>query len=474
MVFSTHLFLIATLLAADDYRLVDAVKSKNKDAVQALLKQRVNVNAPQGDGSTALHWAAYGNDLDTTNLLIGAGANVNATTDLGVTPLYLAADIGSAPMVEKLLAAGANPSAAAWTGVSPLMLAARAGSVDAVRALLGRGVAVNAKEKARGQTALMWAVAHRHSQVVRLLAEKADIHARSNTGSLLVNKGGRDSEAVGMVETGGSTALLFAARQGDIECARVLLDFGANVNDVAADGNSALVIAAHSGHGGFAAFLLDRGANPNAAGAGYSILHAAVQRGDLELVKASLAHGANPNLPMRNGTPYRRGGADFYLPATLAGATPLLLAANNVEPGIVRVLAAAGADPRLAANNGAKALTVAVQPVRRGRPVLRGEDNAVVRVGDESQRSEVVRALLDLGADINEANPDGNTALHLAVTQRSDTIVQVLAERGARLDVKNGRGQTPLGIALGDRRSVGGESQVNSTADLLVKLGAKE
>ena len=348
--------------------------------------------------------------------------------------------------------------------------------MDAVRALMVRGAAVNAKENARGQTALMWAVARGHAQVVRLLAEHAaDVHARTRTASLLVNKGGRGDEsgAVEMLETGGSTALLFAARQGDVESARVLLAFGANVNDTAADGNSALVIAALSGHGALGALLLDNGADPNADGAGYSVLHAAVQRGNLELVKASLAHGANPNVQLKKGSPYRRGGPDFYLPASMAGATPLLLAANNVEPDIVRALAGAGANPTMTVPNGPTPLTAAVQPDRRGRPVRR-QENAVVRVNDESQRLEVVRALLDLGAGINEANPEGNTPLHLAVIQRSDTIVRLLAERGATLDAKNGRGQTPLEIALTDRRTADGGSQVNSTADLLRKLGARQ
>lgn len=468
-----------SITAASDGRLVDAVRNQDKEAARALLKQRLDVNATQADGTTALHWAAHWNDLDTADLLIAAGANVNAETDLGATPLYLAAEIGSAAMAAKLLAARANPNVTASTGVSPLMLAARAGGTGAVQVLLNHGANANAKERSNGQTALMWAVAQGHPDVIRALAEKgANVHARSHSSTRLVNMGSPlDGGAIPpdlqqTIKVGGNTPLLFAARHGDSESARVLLSVGANVNDTAADGNSALVVAAHSGYGPFAAFLLDKGADPNANGAGYTVLHAAVLRGDLNLVKASLAHGANPNLQLANGTPVRRSSADFFLPASLVGATPLLLAARYASVDMMRALAANGADVRLAAKDGTTPLIAAASADRRRQGVL-AASRQEVPPADERQGLEAVKMLLEMGADINAANQAGETALHIAATGQLNTIVQLLAERGAKLDVKNERGQTPLALASVRRRGAGDGSQLK-TAELLRKLGAKE
>ena len=147
--------------------LLDAVKSGSVDRVRTLLRPGVDVNAPQGDGATALHWAAHRNDVATADLLLRAGANVNAANQLGATAIWLAAVNGSAPMIRRLLEAGANPNVALESGETPLMAAARGGSVEAVQLLVGGGANVNASERLRGQTALMWAVEQRHVAVVR-------------------------------------------------------------------------------------------------------------------------------------------------------------------------------------------------------------------------------------------------------------------------------------------------------------------
>ena len=237
---------VASLDAAGDLRLVEAVKSRNTEAARVLLNQQVDVNTPQGDGATALHWAAHWGDLEMLELLLGAGANVNAANDLGVTPLALASAHREAPSVEKLLATGANPNLDSETGVTPLMIAARTGSVDAVRALLARGAHINARETAREQTALMLAVAQRHPVVVRALLENgADVHARSRTRDAMVlldadkarERSVMTAREVGtMIKRGGSTPLLFAASHGDLESAKLLLVAGANANDAAPDG----------------------------------------------------------------------------------------------------------------------------------------------------------------------------------------------------------------------------------------------
>jgi ankyrin repeat protein len=475
------IFLLFTidLAASNDIRLVDAAKNQKKDEIRALLKQHIDVDAPYGDGTTALHWAAHWNDLEMAGLLIDGGANVNAQTDLGVTPLYLAAEIGSTAMTEKLFSAGANPNITAATGVSPLMLASRAGAPDVVRVLLAHKAEMNAREKQNEQTALMWATAQGHKEVVRILAKaRADVNVRSKVIPMLVNRGGEgdSTKSVEWVQSGGSTALLFAARRGDIESAKILLEFGANVNDTSADGNSALVIAAHSGNGEFARFLLEKGADPNAVGAGYTVLHAAVLKDDLELLKASLAHGANPNIPLTKGTPIRRQGPDFFLPASLIGATPFLLAAKYASVDMMHALVAAGADTKLATSNGTTPLMAAANGDRRHQMGLTGGDDDYEPQGADTKGPDVIKYLLDLGADVNAANQAGDTALHVAVAGKANTIIPLLVERGAILDTKNKRGQTPLALAsVGARRGAAArKAQNNSTADLLRKLGAKD
>jgi ankyrin repeat protein len=475
-----------SLAATADLRLVDAVKSKNTDAVRALLKQRVDVNVPQGDGATALHWAVHFDDLTTADLLIRAGARVNAANDTGVTPLFLACTNRNAAMVETLLTAGANPNAALLNGETVLMSCARTGEPGAVKALLARGADVNAKESSHDQTALMWAAAQKHPEVVDALVKHgADVRARSRVytqtvTSEVTQRAGRE-ELNYLVPRGGSTPLLFAARVGDVESARILLAAGADVNDALPNGTTALVEAAHSGHEAIGALLLDKGADPNSADVGYTALHAAVLRGGLKLVGALLAHGANPNAPITKGTPVRRNSEDFELPATLVGATPYLLAAKFLEVDIMRVLAAGGADPRLPMKTGATPLMVAAglgasaQADRRGLSVLDGG-----RMEDERRVLEAVTVAFELGGAVNGANQAGDTALHGAASLGYNTVVQFLAEHGAQLNVQNKRGQTPLaaisgrkgeGVTAADRSN---QLPRQSTVDLLRKLGAVE
>jgi ankyrin repeat protein len=522
--------LLATLHAGSgaDLRLVEAVKKHDVAAIRALLKDRVDVNVRQGDGATALHWAVHGDDLETTDLLIRAGAPVNAADDLGVTPLSLACANGSGTLVERLLKAGANPNAVMSTGESPLMSAARTGSIGAVKTLVAHGADVNATETSHGQTALMWAVAHQHPDVVKSLIEmRADIHARSYTrrrGLLLGNRylAYDDTRDVKEVEEGGYTALLFAARQGDVSSARLLLEAGANVNESTPDGTSALVLAAHGGRGAFAGFLLDKGADPNAAGSGYAALHAAVLRGDLALAKALLAHGADPDVPLTKGTPVRRYSQDYALNAALIGATPFWLAARYGDVEMMRVLAAGDADPRFAMPDGTTALMAAIAAGpgfgggagdRRERylsPVelaarIEGADarvtfetakvavdlgadvNGIDAAGDASLHmaasqglTAVVQLLLDKGAHVNAANHAGDTALHNAAARGRHAVIHALVSKGAALDLKNKNGQTALGLTAAVRTrgaaNLASESEASrkETADLLRQLGAKE
>jgi ankyrin repeat protein len=482
--------------AAADHRLADAVERRDAPAIETLLARHIAVNAPQADGATPLHWAAYWDDLALVKRLIAARANVNAANDDGVTALGLACENGNVAIVSALLSAGAGPNIAPSSAETPLMTAARVGALDVVDALLSGGADVNVQEPSHLQTALMWAVSRGHGPVVRRLIEAgADVHARSRIRRRTVqmaNRYGDQNSVRGVTETdlGGFTPLLFAARVGSVESAAHLIAAGADVNDAAPNGASALVIAAHSGEGAVATYLLERGADPDASAAGYRALHAAILRGDLALVKALVAHGANSNAPLARGTPSRYYSKDYAFNESLVGATPFWLAARFGEPEIMRVLAGAGADTRPAMADGTTSLMTAIIPTR-GLGTFRAGDRReryqgpgdVAEKGegeDEALTLRTAATAIELGADVNAVTDDGETALHLAAALGLKGIVQLLVDSGARLDVKNKRGLTPLGAATATQvRGQAGAfaptvEERRPTAELLRRLGATE
>ena len=482
-------WVLSCLLAATP--LVDAVRQKDKAAVRALLQKRVDVNAPQGDGATALHYAVYEDDVELVDMLLAAGARVNTANDLGITPLYLASGSGNLAIVTKLLARGADVNGASENGITPLMEAARSGSVAVVHALITRGADVNAKERVRRQTALMWAVTRHHHEVVKTLLEAhADIRARTGIRqrTVMLDQGPRRIVKTAMqdakaIDVGGSTALLFAAQTGNEASAALLLDAGADVNDTAADGNSALVLAAFNAQGAVARLLLARGADPNAAGAGYSALHAAVLRGDLATVKALVAKGADLNARIAKGSPVRRFGSQWAFTTPMTGATPLLLAATYLELDIVRELLAGGAKPEIGLANGTTPLLAAAgAPVERE---VRPSDLVRWNVTDsdtpnipraESDVLQATRLLLDAGANVNQVTETGDTALHAAAASGMTSVIALLAERGAQLDVKNKAGQTPLTLTLPRPSPQPGRPPISAGSkpaeEMLRKLGA--
>ena len=465
------LALVSVGATANDLRLVQAARDRDAASVRALLAEGADVNATQPDGTTALHWAAHWDDLDTADLLIRRDANVNAMNELGATPLWVSCVHGGAPMIERLLQAGADVNAALPSGETPLMTAARTGIVEAVRALLNHGADVDAIELSRGQTALMWAVAQRHTDVAGLLIQHgADVRARSSIRRVIVNTGtaGGDAQFEGSMvvpeDRGGYTALLFAARHGDVASARLLLDAGADANDTAPTGTSALVVAAHGGHTALATFLLEQGADPNAADAGYTALHAAVLRGDDELLQALLAHGADPNTRLARATPFRRLGRDWAMDWTWVGATPFWMAAMFADAAMMQTLAAGGAVPSSTMEDGTTPV-MAPLAMRDRRP---GSDRALV----ETSTLEAVRTAAELGVDLHAADDAGNTALHYAAASAFDSVVEFLVSRGAELDLKNAEGQTPLAMTATPRRR--GSRDPERTAELLRQLGAQE
>ncbi|MCE2540494.1 MAG: ankyrin repeat domain-containing protein [Acidobacteria bacterium] len=447
-----------------DGSLIGAVKARDAEAVDALLRAGMDVNAPAADGATALHWAAYHDALPLADRLLHAGADVDAANDYGVTPLSLACDNGSARMVMRLLDAGADADAARSTSETPLMTCARTGNVDAVRALLDAGANPSAAEAWQGQTALMWAAAEAHTAIVRSLVEHgADVHART---------------------AGGFTALAIAAREDEPELAALLLNAGADVNASAPGGATPLVVATVRGHTRLAMFLLEQGADPNAGAAGYTPLHWAAGSWHSELTgslrgietardgewrslngvrEGRLELGADPDVRLVNHPP-QFGFASQRFRVSIVGATPFLLAAMDANVAVMDALVAAGADTRLATDEGTTPLMVAAGL---------GRVPAETRV-TEADTLDAVQFVLDLGADVDATNAVGRSALHGAAHIRSDAAVQLLVDHGATVEVPDQRGITPLMIAEGGGHILLPGLGGGSTADLLRALGSAE
>ena len=431
---------IVTVRAADGTPLIDAARNADAGALRSLLKQRVDVNAATADGTTALHWASYRDNVESADLLIRAGAKVNAANDLGATPLWTASMNGSAAMVRTLLQADADPNLALLLGETPLMAASRSGNPDVIAQLIDKGAHVNARGP-RGQTALMWAVAEQHPEVVKvLLARGADFRAKSDVWSdmMAVPPHGKP-EYNRLIPHGGEDALMFAARVGDLASAKLLVASGASANDADAWGVSAMVLAAHSGFAELVEFLLDNGADANAIGPGFTALHEAVMRRDERMVTALLAHGANPNTPLQTWTPERRSSADFNFAPSLVGATPFWLAAHFHEPAIMRLLVKQGADPLFVLRNEyyvndlndrrtqASTALMAALGIGGGRAWVLPD-----RAQLEALVLESVKLAIDFGVDVNAVNTDGRTALDIARASKLEFVVSVLVAHGAK------------------------------------------
>ena len=451
----------------DDRRLADAAQRRDMGTVRALIEEGLDVDAPQADGATALAWAVHWDDLAMAELLLGAGAGVNVANDLGVTPLMLASQNGSVPMVELLLQAGADPNAARPAGGTALMMAARSGNATVLRRLIAAGTDVAAATRG-GHTALMWAVAERHAQAVNLLAEiGADLRARTAVYTPPARTIVREARVLSRFEAvnpavlprdgdrdppraeGGFTPLLHAILAGDPRIVRVLLAAGADVNDAAPDGVTALMLALIKRHEEIALLLLEGGADPHPAAAGFTALHLASATGSLAVAEALLARGADANArlerPQRLTNSFEIG--VFTSPGsgrlTQIGSTPFLVAAKSADARMMRLLAAAGADPQLATDDGTNALMLAAGLGKRAALDITYYD------WTEGQAVEALAAGLELGLDINAANEHGETALHAAAYHNATPVIDFLVDNGAHIDALNAAEQTPLRLAEG-------------------------
>ena len=444
--------------------IVEAVKNGDTNLVRRLISKRADINAPEADGMTALHWAAHLNDTAMAQLLMRAGAKVTMVNRYDVTPLSLACTNGNGTLVKLFLDAGADANTSLPGGETALMTAARTGSLESVTALLAHGADVNAKESGHGQTALMWAASEGHAEVVRVLLDAGAVaNARAS---------------------GGFTPLLFAARDGRIDVVRRLLVAGANVNDAlpavrrrrgdvappaaAGSGLNAFLLAAGNAHYELALLLVDAGADPNSAPLGWTALHqiTGVRKvglfgsndsapegsgsiGSLEFVRQLVARGANVNARATARPPLGR------TEINAIGATPFLLAARTADAALMRELAKLGADPLMPNIDNTTPLMVAAGVGTSSPPEDPGTEPEVV---------EAVKIALDLGNDVNAVDKNGETAMHGAAYKQIPGAVRLLAERGAKIAIwnqKNRKGWTPLQITRGIRL---GNSIYQSTA----------
>jgi ankyrin repeat protein len=491
--------------------IADAAKRGDLGAVRAMIAAKHDVNAAQADGATALLWAAHLGNLDMADALLRAKANPNAKNRLGISPLSAASLAGNARVIERLLDAGADIHWRGHNDETLLMLASRNGNVDAINVLLRRGLDVNAKEKLRGTTALMWAIEQEHPLAVKALIEGgADVNARTTIlpprrasrvaggaaaggggrgaaggrGGAGAGRGGRGGGAAGRGgraggarggaspapdadqpqdgqddqddqdqdvvvggasqsrASGGLTPIVLAARQGDRESVKVLLDARVEVNQTTADGWTALLAATQNRFYRLGLYLMERGADVNLAnGGGWTPLYLAtdnrnIEGGDyptrvpdmdhLEFIKALLARGANPNARMIDSTETRTVFTNQWLSEN--GATAFLRASQSGDLPLMKLLLEHGADPKLSTTNGVTALSAAA-----GLGWVEG----ITYEWSPPQTLEAVKLLLDLGLDPNAQDTAGRAALHGAAHKGRSDVVQLLVERGARLDLED-------------------------------------
>lgn len=449
--------MLAASAAAASIGLPDAVHHQQKAAVDELLKQHADVNATDVEGMTALIWAAHWNDLELVRALLAAGASPSVKSAFDDSALYEACTNGNAAMVEVLLKAGADANASRGEGETALMSASRTGNVETVKVLLAHGADPKAKESWRHETALMWGAAENHTDVVRaLIAAGADVNARSIVWDWPKLKLRSGDLGVALPD-GGLSTLMYAARQGAVEPARLLAEAGADLNYKEPQGYTALLISILNGQYELASMLIDKGAkiddgalrltvevrdmdksDKHPAPTDYGKLHS------LDFMKVLIDHGAaldgefKPRLPQRA---IMEGGGP-------AIGSPLYRAARSTDLEAIRILLERGANPKYTTQNHSTALMAAA-----GQNFNKETGTG----GEQKDAIEAIKMLMAKGVDVNAANDLGQTAMHFAAQKGSEKVIEFLAENGANIDAKDKRGKTPLDIASGI--GLGGNSE---------------
>jgi ankyrin repeat protein len=471
--------------------LADAVQLGSRAVAIAMIEKKVNVNVRQGDGSTALLWAAHLGDADLVERLLKAGADVKIKNELGASPMSEAAFAGNAAVIEKLLNAGADPESPNAEGQTALMVVARTSNVAAARLLLDHGAKVNAKESQKQQTALMWAAAEKQPTMVKeLIAHGAEVNARTLVNENIAQVS--SEPRAGYRSYGGLTALIYAAREGCVQCAVALKEGGANLNMADPEGVTPLLTALWNAHFDTASYLIKAGAMVDKWDWwGRSPLYLAVDyntiphggRADgpsldettaLQVIEQLLNAGANPNLQLKLLPPFRNVGADRGVDSLLSiGTTPLLRAAKAQDAPAIALLLQHGALPNLPNNQG---ITPAMAAAGLGS--VDADTRGLYTTSDIQQKSIAsLDLLLKAGGEINATGSRSQqTPLHGAAFWGWNDVVQFLVAHGANVNAKDSRGLTPVDSAMG---RAGGNSRGGQridvhqdTAELLVKLGA--
>jgi ankyrin repeat protein len=488
------LLCIAAILPAAslDRRIADAAQHGDHDAVRALIQQKADVNGSQGDGMTALHWAAFNDDVETARLLLAAGADWNTMTRNGsLTPLLLACVNGDPAMIEALLNAGADPNSAKSDGATALMAAATSGNPQAIKVLMDHGANINATEKVHGQSAVMFAAALNRPGAIRMLASRgAALNASTRVEKLesqkLDDNGNplpKADETVngGNTTMGGMTALLFSARDGALDAVKALVESGADVNQLCAgDKSSPLVIAVSNGHYEVGKYLVEHGGNPNLANVdGLTPLYAAIDMQYapvswapnpltvqekvtyLELMTVLLDRGADPNAKIARKLWFRPTSHNQQWISTV-GSTAFWRAAQAADVPAMKLLVAHGADPKIATTGGTTPLMVA---------------SGLGFAGNFSQTAAegwlpAAKYCLQLGLDINATDGQGYTALHGAAYVGDNELVTYLVDHGAKLDARNRMGWSVTDMANAPSLRSSVPVAHPETIALLVKMGA--
>lgn len=481
----TALVLTIALALLGPASLADAIQSGNRAAALEMISKGADVNVAESDGTTPLHWAVHRDDIDLVDRLLKAGAKANRVNDYGASPISEAATVGNVAVLQMLLDKAANVESPNADGQTALMIVARTNNVAAARLLLVKGADVNRSEEWRQQTPLMWAAAQSQPAMVKLLLTYgANPNARA-----AVNAWERQvtSEPRAIARpAGGFTPLLYAARQGCVECARLLVDGGANKDMADPEGVTPMIMAITNGRFDTALYLLTAGANADLWDWwGRTPLYEAVDQNtlphggrpdlpsldkttSLRMIEMLLDSGVNPNPQLRLFPPYRAVGPDRGPDGMLTiGATPLLRAAKGLDAPAIKLLLARGARVDVPNTRGLTAIAAA-----GGQGSRNGDTRGYYNTSDVQQRSiAALDALLKAGANIDDGATAGQSALRGAVTWGWNDVIKFLAEHGANLNAPNAQGQTVLDAVSGAR---GGATEgQKETAALLTGLGAK-